>query len=130
MRRLWKKFRDAVNHGPRESPSHLTRKPSPARNAETVVDADYIVEHKLIPKEKQVGDHELPEGYKAVSVPDAVAELSHATGDDNLDHIHEVIIDCLQHGYLRAVQDDEGYLRFGITPAGRDRVNRFFQGYG
>lgn len=64
-------------------------------------------------------------GYAPVAAADAVAELAFPTMSVELDFIHETLIDCLQHGYLRAVRDNKGVLRFGITEAGREHVSKF-----
>jgi hypothetical protein len=53
---------------------------------------------------------------------DAIAELCMPTGDVQLDGIHVALIDLIQSGLIECVRDDAGNLRFGTTPAGKQRV--------
>lgn len=100
MRRLILRIVSAVKRGPRESPSPPTVRVSPA------VTVEYV-------------------SYSPVAVPDAIAELSYPTGDEARDDVHSVLIDCLQHNLITAYRDSEGDMRFGMTPEGRSRVNKF-----
>lgn len=52
-----------------------------------------------------------------VTRADAVAELCSAA-DPDLEYLHEVLIDLLQAGDLRAGRDAAGTLRFSATAAG------------
>lgn len=96
---LLKKLADAVSHWAAAQSSAPTPQRSPALNART--------------------------GFTPVNIADAVAELSRPSGDDGLDHVHEMTIDCLQRGYLHAVRDPESSkLRFALTLEGKDYVKR------
>ena len=68
-------------------------------------------------------EKETPDEYIEVCRADAVAELSYRTGDPRTDGIHAALIDCVQSGYLKTVRGkDDGLLRFGVTPAGKARI--------
>jgi hypothetical protein len=80
-----------------------------------------------IPEQSPVpGADIIPEEYEAVTRADAVAELSYSTGDSQTDGIHAALIDCVQAGYLKTVRGkDDGLLRFGVTPAGKARIQEY-----
>jgi hypothetical protein len=105
MHPLMKKILDAVFTGPTQvSSSQPIPKQSPAPSAEK----------------------EIPDEYVEVTRADAVAELSYSTGDPQTDGIHAALIDCVQSGYLKTVRGkDDGLLRFGVTPAGKARIQEY-----
>lgn len=104
MHPLMKKILDAVFTGPtQDSSSQPIPKQSPAPNAE-----------------------QIPDEYELVVKADAIAELSYSTGDPQTDGIHAALIDCIQSGYLKTVRGKEdGLLRFGVTPAGKARIQEY-----
>lgn len=105
MHPLMKKILDAVFTGPtQESPSQQIPGQSPAPNAEK----------------------EIPDEFEEVARADAIAELSYTTGDPQTDGIHAALIDCVQSGYLKTVRGrEDGLLRFGVTPAGKARIQEY-----
>lgn len=104
MRRLIRKMLSVVSRGQPEKPSSPpTGTQSPAVPARDTSPA-----------------------YASVAIADAVAELCLPTGDSQLDKTHSMLIDCVQYGYVKAVRDAEGRLRFGLTQVGRDRILRFY----
>lgn len=62
------------------------------------------------------------EEFIVISSADAVAELSLPTGDPELDHVDEILIDCVQQGFVIPVRDKQGTLRFALSPAGSERI--------
>lgn len=52
-----------------------------------------------------------------VTVPDAIAELLQLPTKGHLGAL-QMVIDNLQAGYLTAYREDDGILRFNVTPAG------------
>jgi hypothetical protein len=72
------------------------------------------------------GADTIPDEYEFVAKADAIAELSYSTGDSQTDGIHAALIDCVQAGYLKTVRGkDDGLLRFGVTPAGKARIQEY-----
>lgn len=104
MHPLMKKLLGVVYHGRhRESPSQPIPAPSPAPSAE-----------------------QIPDEYIDVAKADAIAELSFSTGNPQTDGIHAALIDCVQAGYLKTVRGkDDGLLRFGVTSAGKARIEEY-----
>ena len=105
MHPLMKKILDAVFTGLNpESPSRQIPAQSPAPSVEK----------------------EIPDEYMEVTRADAVAELSYTTGDPQTDGIHAALIDCVQSGYLKTVRGrEDGLLRFGVTAAGKARIQEY-----
>lgn len=69
-------------------------------------------------RRKRVAAHGVDEdAVTMVTRADAVAELC-AADDPDLAYLHEVLIDLLQAGDLRAGRDAAGTLRFSATAAG------------
>lgn len=71
-------------------------------------------------------EKEIPDEFEEVARADAVAELSYSTGDPQTDGIHAALIDCVQSGYLKTVRGrEDGLLRFGVTAAGKARIQEY-----
>lgn len=74
--------------------------------------------------------------FSVVSPADAIAELCFSTGDPGSDLINKILIDCVQQGYVTALRDDQGILRFMLSPVGNEGIrwglclSRFITGGG
>ena len=81
-----------------------------------------------IPKQSPApgAEKKIPDEFVEVARADAIAELSYTTGDPQTDGIHAALIDCVQSGYLKTVRGrEDGLLRFGVTPAGKARIQEY-----
>lgn len=114
VQRLWRRVLAAVRA--------FRATPEPTLSTEDAVSDLQRIE---LPRAGGLEDPAFPAGHVPVVPADAVAELAFPTGNPDLDFIHSTLIDCVQNGYLKAVRDDCGVLRFGMTRAGQDYVNRF-----
>lgn len=67
--------------------------------------------------------------YIPVSKPDVIAQLCIPTGDEQIDHIHVILIDLVQKDLIGAVRikDGDNTLRYYATQAGKKFVGEQFQ---
>lgn len=55
-------------------------------------------------------------------VPEVIAELCIPSGDQRVDFVHSILIDLIQHGYIRAVRNVEKGLGYLATDEGHKYV--------
>ena len=109
MHPLMKKILDAVFTGPSQG---SYSQPIPEQSPAPIVE-------------------KVPDEFVEVARADAVAELSYSTGDPQTDGIHAALIDCVQSEYRKTVRGkDDGLLRFGVTPAGKARIQEYLNEMG